>query len=305
MLLALSTSFLATFILTYLLKDRLPKDGGRAFAHDGTKSAGKARGAGIIFILVFALCAIIFTSKKYEYILYVLLVVAGMFTGFFDDASEKPWGELRKGLLDLFIAVCVTSNYIYNHGTAIKLALFNIDITLPVWLFAILSIILIWTSINVTNCADGVDGLSATVSIITLLGIYFTIQKLNSGIEFAPQILIFISCLVAYLYFNSTPSILMMGDAGSRAMGLFIAIAILQTGAPILYIPLALVLALDGGLGLLKVSLIRTFKIYILKNTRTPLHDHVRKNLGWSNTQCVYRFTMFQLILCVIVYYLL
>ena len=53
---------------------------------------------------------------------------------------------------------------------------------------------------------------------------------------------------------------------------------------------------LDGGLGLLKVSLIRVFKIYILKNVRTPLHDHVRKNKEWSNTQTVFRFAIIQIV---------
>ena len=47
----------------------------------------------------------------------------------------------------------------------------------------------------------------------------------------------------------------MMGDAGSRAMGIFISIAALKSGSPLLYIPVALVLILDGGLGLVKVTL--------------------------------------------------
>lgn len=94
-----------------------------------------------------------------------------------------------------------------------------------------------------------------------------------------------------------------MGDAGSRAMGLFISIAILKTGCPFLYIPAALVLILDGGLGLLKVSLLRFFKIHILKNVRTPLHDHVRKVWNWSNTQTVYRFAIIQIILAAAVIY--
>ena len=94
-----------------------------------------------------------------------------------------------------------------------------------------------------------------------------------------------------------------MGDAGSRAMGLFISIAILKTGSPVLYIPIALVLILDGGLGLLKVSLIRFCKIHILNHVRTPLHDHVRKVWGWSNTQTVYRFAIIQIILAVAVVY--
>ena len=96
-----------------------------------------------------------------------------------------------------------------------------------------------------------------------------------------------------------------MGDAGSRAMGIFISIAALKSGSPLLYIPVALVFILDGGLGLLKVALIRGFKIHILKNVRTPLHDHVRKVMGWSNTQTVFRFAIIQIVISVAVVYLL
>lgn len=95
----------------------------------------------------------------------------------------------------------------------------------------------------------------------------------------------------------------MMGDAGSRAMGLFISIAILKTGSPILYVPVALVLILDGGLGLIKVALLRFFKIHVMTKIRTPLHDHVRKVWGWSNTQAVFRFAIIQIILAVAVVY--
>ena len=96
----------------------------------------------------------------------------------------------------------------------------------------------------------------------------------------------------------------MMGDAGSRAMGLFIAIVALKTGCPILYIPAAIVLILDGGLGLVKVALLRFLKIHILKNTRTPLHDHVRKVKNWSNTQAVFRFVIIQIVVSIAVVYM-
>ena len=55
----------------------------------------------------------------------------------------------------------------------------------------------------------------------------------------------------------------MMGDAGSRALGIFISIAILKTGSPLLYIPVALMLIIDGGLGLIKISFRRFLKIEI------------------------------------------
>ena len=163
--------------------------------------------------------------------------------------------------------------------------------------------ILVWTSVNVTNCTDGVDGLSGTLTIITLMTIYgINVLKEIPG-DFSFLILIFAVCILGYLWYNATPSRLMMGDAGSRAMGLFISIAILKTGSPFLYIPAAIVLILDGGLGILKVSLIRFCKIHILKNVRTPLHDHVRKVWMWSNTQTVFRFAIIQIIFAAAVLY--
>ena len=96
-----------------------------------------------------------------------------------------------------------------------------------------------------------------------------------------------------------------MGDAGSRARGLFIGVMILKSDSPLLYIPAALVLILDGGLGLIKVALLRFCKIHILKNIRTPLHDHVRKVMGWSNTQTVFRFAIIQIVISMGIVYLL
>ncbi len=161
-----------------------------------------------------------------------------------------------------------------------------------------------WTSINVTNCADGVDGLSGTLALVTLGTIYMVGHILGKGGDFSYLTLIFMACILGYLWFNATPSLLMMGDAGSRAMGLFIAIAVLKTESPIVYIPAAIVLIADGGLGLVKVALLRFLKIKILKNTRTPLHDHVRKVWNWSNTHTVYRFAIIQAVVGIATVYI-
>ena len=74
----------------------------------------------------------------------------------------------------------------------------------------------------------------------------------------------------------------------------------MKTGHPFIYLLLAAVLIVDGGIGLVKVFLLRFLKIAILKNTRTPLHDHVRKEKGWSDTQVVFRFAIIQMVLVMI-----
>ena len=104
--------------------------------------------------------------------------------------------------------------------------------------------------------------------------------------------------LLPYLWKNAEPSTMMMGDAGSRALGLFLCICIFKTGNILLAIPFCFMLCLDGLLGIVKVSMIRFLKMKnAFKNIRTPLHDHFRKNKGWSNTQVIFRFCMIQAII--------
>lgn len=298
-------SFFLTCFLLAKFSNNLPKDIGRNFAHDGKLSAGKPRGAGLIFVLVFAFSVVVFGNINIEIGIYTILVIIEMLTGFLDDASEKPWGEYKKGLLDLLVAIVVAMTYVHYNGTEITLATVGINFEIPTPLFMILTVILVWVSINVTNCSDGVDGLSGTLSITSLVTIYVITMIEKRGLDFDFSILLFIVCLLGYLWYNATPSKLLMGDAGSRAMGIFISISILKTGSPFLYILVAAMLIIDGGLGLIKVALLRFLKIHILKNTRTPIHDHVRKVLGWSNTQTVFRFAIIQIVISIATIYLL
>ncbi len=297
-------AFVMTCFATSKLSVFLPKDMGRDYAFDGKKSAGKPRGAGIIFVLVFCFICLIFGELSLENGLYLLLVFGAMLTGFLDDASKAPWGEYKKGLLDLLLAAGVAVTYLYFNDSVILLGFFDVSITIPPVLFVILAIILVWGSINVTNCTDGVDGLSGTLTIISLMTFY-AIELLIGKVDgFTYFILIFVVCLLGYLWFNATPSKLLMGDAGSRAMGLFIAVVALKSDTPVLYIPVAIVMILDGGLGLVKVFLLRFLKIRIMKNIRTPLHDQARKVSGWSNTQTVFRFAIIQLMIGIAVIYM-
>lgn len=298
-------AFAATCFAISKLNKYLPKDIGRAFAHDGKLSAGKPRGAGIIFIVVFTVAMIVFGKLSIELGIYLGLVFIEMLTGFFDDTAEKPWGEYKKGLLDLIVALTVAITYVHYNGTTITIASINYSFDIPKVLFLVLTVILVWVSINVTNCSDGVDGLSGTLTIISLVTIYVSSIILEKGNDMEFPILLFVVCLLGYLWYNATPSKLLMGDAGSRSMGIFIAIAILKTGSPFMYLLVAAMLIIDGGLGLIKVFLLRFLKIKILKNTRTPIHDHVRKVSGWSNTQTVFRFSIVQIVISIATIYLL
>lgn len=288
-------SFLIAFFSLKFFKRILPKDQGRACAVNGALSEGKPRGAGIIFVTSFTLCTALFYPLDIENIIYLVLVYAAMLSGYFDDAAETPWGNLKKGLIDLVISLGIAFTYYFYNGSQVKLYITDSTFTIPTPLFIILAGVLVWTAINVTNCTDGVDGLCGSLVMTVLLPLAFMVTKSGAADMLLPMIM-FVT-LASYLWFNCSPSQMLMGDAGSRALGVFLAVMFLKTAAPFAFIPMAIVIILDGGLGLLKLSFRRFLKIKnFMEGIRTPLHDHARKNKGWSDTQVVIRFTILQII---------
>lgn len=299
-LLGVCLAFAGTALVLYLFRGRLPQDHGRAFAVNGEKSKGKARGSGVLFIPVFALLTLALVPFSWELCLYLVLTVLAMVTGYLDDKSALPWGELKKGLLDLAICAGSVAVFMLNEPET-SITVFSCVLVLPKWLFALFATFILWACINCCNCSDGVDGHFGTLGMLSLGAVSYVLFSVFNRPAWALSGLILICTLAAYLLFNASPSLIMMGDAGSRAVGLFLGILMLKTGNMLLVIPFAVVILLDGGLGLLKLSVMRlthskTFMMWLL----TPLHDEARKKHGWSDTQTVFRFALIQLIFCLI-----
>ena len=299
-MLGIIITFLITFFALKHPFSFLPSDQGRDFALNRALSKGKTRGVGLTFVICFIIGTVLFMPLDKEYIVYAILLFCIMLSGYLDDAAETPWNEYKKGLIDLIISAVAVLTFLNFNSTTISLGFTELEI--PKAVFAILGIILFWVSINVTNCTDGVDGLCASLCVIVMLS-FGLIFKETLGTYVIANFL-FAAVLLAYLYFNSSPSSMLMGDAGSRALGFYIAVIAIKSHHPVIYLLLAGVLIIDGGLGLVKLFLKRFLKISILKNTRTPIHDHVRKKCGWSDTQVVVRFLIIQVILAVAAYML-
>ena len=304
-------SFVLTFGGILGFTKYLPKDHGREFAVNGALSKGKARGAGIILIAALIIACVLCVPMSVEYVIYMIAIFLEMMSGFLDDADKVTWGELKKGMIDLVVSVGVSATFYAFNGGDVSLPVLGISFTIPAVIYIILGTVLIWASINVTNCADGVDGLCASLSMVTLASAFLLIGGVAyagfSGIKYGctevviPEkifVWMTIFMLIAYLWFNCSPSRILMGDAGSRAIGLIIALAFMLSHAPFLFIPCALMLIVDGGLGLVKLTVLRVTKSKtFMKNLRTPVHDHARKNKGWSDMQVVTRFTLIQILI--------
>ncbi|HDQ35150.1 MAG TPA: phospho-N-acetylmuramoyl-pentapeptide-transferase [Chloroflexi bacterium] len=302
---------LATWLLLPRLWSHLPRDGGRAFAVDGERSRGKPVGAGLIFVSIFAIVCLLVLPFRLCNLQVLACMLLAMAVGFIDD-KIGGLSELQLGLADLGIAFLGALAFCEAAPVMIWLPLIKTTFAISPWLFVPLATLLIWLCINATNCTDGVDGLSgslATLGFVYLGGILYAIlghQEIShyllvphypDGANWAIMAFVMAGCLAGYLWHNAHPSAVLMGDAGSRPMGFLIGLLVLATGNPFMVVVVAFMVLVDGATGLLKVALLRFFNIGIFRTVRYPLHDHVRKELGWSNTQVLVRFVLLQTVI--------
>ncbi len=287
----------------------LPHDRGREFALASTSEAakGKPTGAGVVFITFFVLVCLLCVPMSGLELAAVAFTWLTMLSGFLDDRSVTSWGEYLKGALFL-------SKFSEDGAVRFWFPFVTNPVAIPFWLYMIVGTVLLWTSINTTNCTDGVDGLSSTLILVALMALgiifyvvlghvdmakYLLVPHLKTGAAWGIMTFAMAGTLMGYLWHNAFPSSVLMGDAGSRALGFFIGACVLVTGNPFILIATSLVILLNGGTGLIKVALLRFFKIKIFSNVRFPLHDHVRKNLGWSPTQVLLKFLIVQLLVTI------
>jgi len=259
-------------------KKLLGHDRGRLYAEGSEVNIGKPTGVGIYFVTVFVLTSFIMGYTGAGFLICMFLVILSMVFGFLDDRSEKPWGEYIKGALDFFVAVAGALVFTTFYGTEVHFCLTGSTVVLPEGLYFVLAVILIVVSINATNATDGVDGLSGTLTILTLLS-FIALAAISGTVNMytVSAALTMISVLAAYLIFNFFPSKVLMGDAGSRTIGFMLALLAMHSGHPLIILLMSLVFIFDGGIGLIKLALLRIFHWNPFSKILTPFHDHMRK----------------------------
>ena len=344
LLLAGGTFLAALLIAAFLprLWDRLPRDRGKAINKDlgGMNSAGKPTGAGYYVTLLILPVLILFAPLQFWDLMIVVMLYAAMIFGYLDDRAEVPWGELKKGLLDAVVSLAIAYFIFWGHaehvagGETWETLKMTADAPLrmivwlpfvktlwlvPAWIYVPGAAFVLWFTMNATNCSDGVDGLAGTLTVVTLVMLavilyvvvgyrpvahYFLIPVYAESSRWAIVVMTVAGGFGGYLWFNAEPSKILMGDAGSRFLGILVATACLMTGNPFIVLALAPVVLINGGGGLGKLVLLRVAKRVgfdigedsVIRKVRFPLHDHCKKNLHWSNAQVLMRFTLLQLV---------
>jgi phospho-N-acetylmuramoyl-pentapeptide-transferase len=193
----------------------------------------------------------------------------------------------------------------------------EVSYPLGVFGFVILTYLVIFGSSNAVNLTDGLDGLAImpVVMVGSALGVfaYVTGSSIYSRYLFMPyipgsgELLIFCAAMagagLAFLWFNTHPAQVLMGDVGALALG-----AALGTIAII--VRQEIVLAIMGGIFVVEALSVMAQVIYFKYTKKrygqgrrilkmAPLHHHFEKS-GWKETQVVVRFWIITMLLCLV-----
>jgi phospho-N-acetylmuramoyl-pentapeptide-transferase len=234
--------------------------------------------------------------------LLLVSVVAGI--GLYDD-WQKISNRRNEGLSVRYKFVLLTLAVVLADVMALRYVGVTQNIVIPgfdknlvlgpgvvigVALFSFLMVLVIVGTTNAVNLTDGLDGLAAGAGCISLL-VYTAIAFLEREYDLAIICGAMVGAIVGFLWFNSHPAQVFMGDTGSLAIGGVLAAAAILTKTELL-------LPVIGGIFVLEaLSVIIQYGFFKLTKKRVfkmaPIHHHFEL-AGWEENKVVVRFWIIQ-----------
>ncbi|HEY0631637.1 MAG TPA: phospho-N-acetylmuramoyl-pentapeptide-transferase [Thermoleophilaceae bacterium] len=151
----------------------------------------------------------------------------------------------------------------------------------PVLIFLVLA-----GATNGVNLTDGLDGLAAGCSAIVLLA--FTAMTLSTNQQ---DLALICACLVGacvgFLWFNSFPAAIFMGDTGSLMLGGAIAAVAVMTQTEVLLLIIGGIFVIEALSVLIQVFSFQRFRKRVF--LMAPVHHHFEL-MAWSETKIILRF---------------
>jgi len=299
---------------------------GQSIRDDGPEShfskAGTPTMGGALILISIIISTLLWSDLGSRFVWIVLFVTAGFgLIGWVDDYKKIVFGN-SKGLASRYkylwqSVVGLTAAFIL-FSTAqlpietqliipfVKSLVFDLG-----WMYVVLAYFVIVGSSNAVNLTDGLDGLAIlpTVLVGGALGVFaYVTGNANFsgylGIPYIPgvgEMVVFCGALVGaglgFLWFNTYPAQVFMGDVGALALGAAL-------GVIAVIVRQELVLFIMGGIFVVEtVSVILQVASYKLTGRRifrmAPLHHHFELK-GWPEPRIIVRFWIITVILVLI-----
>jgi phospho-N-acetylmuramoyl-pentapeptide-transferase len=296
--------------------------------------AGTPTMGGALMLLALVMSTVLWADPSSAMVWVVTAITVGYgVIGYIDDAAKirrKSTGGLPgryKLLLQFGMAFAVCGWLFYGHDGLPKdwlmtrdrlsvpfLAFDRFPIALPPWAYVLFASFIIAGTSNAVNLTDGLDGLAigpvminaGTYAILAYLGgaiifgqsvaSYLRIPHLESGSELSIFCAAMMGVGFGFLWYNTYPAQVFMGDVGSLALGGGLGVLAVLTKNELLS-------ALLGGIFVVEaVSVIVQVGWFKLTRRRiflmAPIHHHFEKK-GWPEPRVIVRFWIISIMLAV------
>ncbi len=262
-------------------------------AHKLTK-AGTPTMGGIIILLAFAIPFLILSTRSWQAMGVFGAAIACALLGFADDytkiVEQRSLGLRARTKLIITIAISfglwwVATQKVHLAPT-VRLRFVDVQIDLGP-LYPLFVYLVVAGTTSAVNLTDGLDGLAAGCAAIVLLA-YIGITFITTGQR---DLTLLAACLVGacigFLWFNSFPASIFMGDTGSLGLGGAIAGLAVMTKTEALLVLLGGIFVIEALSVVIQVFSFQTFRKRVFR--MAPIHHHFELQ-AWSETKIILRF---------------
>ncbi len=328
------TALIVAFIVGPLIIRRLGRMRLHQVIREGTPDSHQEKRrtptmGGLIILAATLIPTILWAKLNNRYVLIAMFVMVWMgFIGFTDDflkLKQRQAGKKNTGLIEGYkllgqISIgFVLGWYLWKFplstlpGASTTLPFYKYILIVPTvgWLYVLFVTFVLTGTSNAVNITDGLDGLAAgltAIAVLTLALFAYVIGRIDASaylqvfyLRGAGELTVFCAAImgacIGFLWYNTHPAQVFMGDTGSLALGGAL-------GAIAILLKSEFVLLLVGGVFVAEMLSVIVQRVWfkVLKRSRgleyaqshrvfrlAPLHHHFEKG-GWDESQVVVRF---------------
>jgi phospho-N-acetylmuramoyl-pentapeptide-transferase len=258
--------------------------------------AGTPTMGGLVLFLAVSLPFLILSEHDRASMAVFGTAVASAALGFLDDwtkiSKKRSLGLSAKKKLLFQAVIAVGLWYVATRGVGLKddlnVRMFGAHLHLG-YVYPLLIFLVLAGSSNGVNLTDGLDGLAAGCAAIVLLA--YTAMTLSTGDPKIKELALLCACLVGasvgFLWFNSFPAAVFMGDTGSLGLGGAIAAMAVMTQTEVLLLIIGGIFVIEALSVAIQVFSFQRFRRRVF--LMAPVHHHFEL-LAWSETKIILRF---------------
>jgi phospho-N-acetylmuramoyl-pentapeptide-transferase len=255
---------------------------------------------GLLILLAMVLPFVILSSHSTEAMLVLFTTLACGLIGFLDDFTKIVRrrslglsGRLRMvGLAVIALVLTWVAVEVVGIPSTLDLLVVDRQIELGPYLYFLLVFLVVAGSANAVNLTDGLDGLAAGTCAIALLT-FTGISLVGGRTDLAMFGAATVGACVGFLWFNSFPAQVFMGDTGSYALGGAIAGMAVMTKTEVLLGVIGAVFIAEALSVIIQVIVFKRFRRRVF--LMAPLHHHFEM-AGWSETKIIVRLWLIALL---------